>query len=630
MKAKKLIAVLLALVMAAALLPLGAMAQEVSPLDAAELHTDRMSALSEDASAEKVSTLGNGLNGFYISVNGQAFTDYNQTIKCGNGTAKLTRGENYPVLTLTNATISKAEHVISADGVAYYAGITHFSDYGTLLVIKIVGDCSMTAPAASTSSKVYEGIVTDGYLDIKGGKLKMNNYSIGIDADRANFIGAAVNMSSKIGVYANYVSVSDSSISVTGRSAILATELSCYDNKSSVTLNADSKGEEKIAVYCETLNMDYDATLNVSVNANTKSFADSDGYVINAVYASGMSGGSVNTRMNITDTGKAFVLGVYSEDVCMNEVSSDIKINGTTKMTVGIEYDNTDSPTSLRSISSVIKGASDNDVPLALGERFDNKGDATHIYASTDAKNPVFGAIVLSEIPHDMNHDTDSALQINGRILCPQNGDYSLTEQDGEKICIVVDGEGKPANSVVITNEDHPFKDVKTTDYFKDPVVWAYENEITKGTSDISFSPNADCTRAQVVTFLWRAMGCPEVGDVKNPFNDVKDGQWYTEAVLWAVENGITNGTSANTFSPNAKVTRAQVVTFLYRTAKAAPVKTDNPFNDVKAGQWYTDAVLWTVENGITNGTSKTTFSPNSVCTRGQIVTFLYRFNNVK
>ena len=520
------------------------------------------------------------------------------------------------MLTLTNATISKAEHVISADGVAYYAGIAHFSDYGTLLVIKIVGDCSMTAPAASTSSKVYEGIVS--------------NYSIGIDADRANFIGAAVTMSSKIGVYANYVSVSDSSISVTGRSAILATELSCYDNKSSVTLNADSKGEDKIAVYCDTLQF-YGSALNVSVNANTKNFTGSDSYVINALYASGMSGGRVNTRMNITDTGKAFVLGVYSKNAEMKEVSSDIKINGTTKMTVGIEYDNTDSPTSLRSISSVIKGASDNDVPLALGERFDNKGDATHIYASTDAKNPVFGAIVLSEIPHDMNHDTDSALQINGRILCPQNGDYSLTEQDGEKICIVVDGEGKPVNSVVITNEDHPFKDVKATDYFRDPVVWAFGNEITNGTSDISFSPNADCTRAQVVTFLWRAMGCPEVGDVKNPFNDVKDGQWYTEAVLWAVEKGITNGTSANTFSPNAKVTRAQVVTFLYRTADSPEVtNAKNPFTDIKGGQWYTDAVLWAVANDITNGTSKTTFSPNSVCTRGQIVTFLYRFNNVK
>lgn len=177
---------------------------------------------------------------------------------------------------------------------------------------------------------------------------------------------------------------------------------------------------------------------------------------------------------------------------------------------------------------------------------------------------------------------------------------------------------------------ENPFVDVKDGEWYTNAVLWAYyhEPQITNGIDKTHFAPNADCTRAQMVTFLWRAMGCPEAEGVDNPFTDVKDGQWYTDAVLWAVSEGITNGTSAATFSPNAKVSRAQTVTFLYRAAKAAPVKADNPFKDVKAGEWYTDAVLWAVANDITNGTGENTFSPNSVCTRGQIVTFLYRFIN--
>ena len=175
---------------------------------------------------------------------------------------------------------------------------------------------------------------------------------------------------------------------------------------------------------------------------------------------------------------------------------------------------------------------------------------------------------------------------------------------------------------------DNPFVDVVEDDYFCTPVLWAFyhEPQITNGMDKTHFAPNSTCTRAQVVTFLWRAMGCPTVENAKNPFDDVKSGQWYTDAVLWAVENGITNGTSATTFSPNAKVTRAQTVTFLYRAAKGEPVDASNPFKDVAAGQYYSDAVMWAVANGITNGTSPTTFYPDKTCTRGQIVTFLYRF----
>ncbi len=174
----------------------------------------------------------------------------------------------------------------------------------------------------------------------------------------------------------------------------------------------------------------------------------------------------------------------------------------------------------------------------------------------------------------------------------------------------------------------NPFTDVHESDYFYDAVLWAANAnpQVTAGTSPTTFSPNATCTRAQVVTFLWRAKGCPEPQSSNNPFTDVASSEYYYKAVLWAVENEITAGTTATTFSPNAGCTRAQVVTFLWRAeGKPQPQSSNNPFTDVASSEYYYNAVLWAVEKNITKGTSDTTFSPDDTCTRGQIVTFLYR-----
>ncbi len=172
-----------------------------------------------------------------------------------------------------------------------------------------------------------------------------------------------------------------------------------------------------------------------------------------------------------------------------------------------------------------------------------------------------------------------------------------------------------------------PFSDVKSGAYYYEPVLWAVKHnpQITNGTSATTFSPDATCTRGQVVTFLWRANGCPEPKNTKSPFKDVSKDAYYYKAVLWAVENGITNGTSGTTFSPNAPCTRAHVVTFLWRSEGSVKTGGQNPFRDVKSGQYYTDAVLWAVSKDITKGTDATHFSPDKPCSRGQIVTFLYR-----
>lgn len=172
---------------------------------------------------------------------------------------------------------------------------------------------------------------------------------------------------------------------------------------------------------------------------------------------------------------------------------------------------------------------------------------------------------------------------------------------------------------------NNPFVDVPDTAYYYDAVKWAVEEGVTTGTSSRTFSPNATCTRGQAVTFLWRAAGSPSPVSNSNPFADVKSSDYYYDAVLWAVEQGITVGTSASTFSPDQTVTRAHVVTFLWRAEGSPAADGSNPFVDVSEDAYYVEAVLWAVENGITAGTSANTFSPDDGCTRAQIVTFLCR-----
>ena len=170
-----------------------------------------------------------------------------------------------------------------------------------------------------------------------------------------------------------------------------------------------------------------------------------------------------------------------------------------------------------------------------------------------------------------------------------------------------------------------PFTDVADDAYYADAVVWAVSKSITSGATATTFVPNASCTRGQMVTFLWRANGSPEPKSTATSFTDVKSGAYYEKAVAWAVENNVTTGTSAATFSPDATVTRAQAVTFQWRAAGAPASEGTNAFTDVSASAFYAPAVQWAVNAGVTTGTSATTFSPNSSCLRAQIVSFLYR-----
>ena len=225
-------------------------------------------------------------------------------------------------------------------------------------------------------------------------------------------------------------------------------------------------------------------------------------------------------------------------------------------------------------------------------------------------------------------------------ITVKPNDGYELskltaTDQSGNRLSLSDKGDGKYTftmlGSKVSVDASFSkiaasvnFRDVTQSDYYYDAVQWAVEKGITEGTSATTFSPDASCTRAQMVTFLWRAAGSPAPKSTVNPFKDVSSSDYYYNAVLWAIENGITTGVSADRFAPGAAVSRAQTVTFLYR-ANGSLAANGAGFSDVAADEYYANAVAWAVRSGITTGTGNGKFAPNAPCTRGQIVTFLYR-----
>jgi len=240
-------------------------------------------------------------------------------------------------------------------------------------------------------------------------------------------------------------------------------------------------------------------------------------------------------------------------------------------------------------------------------------------YVRVSPTNPQPGdQVVITPVPDEGY--TIGAVVVTNRngdalgLVDSGNGTYSFTQPDDT---VVID--------VTFTEETAVhYADVPEDSYYFDAVAWAAQEGITNGTDETHFSPSDPCTRAQVLTFLWRAAGCPEPSMTSSAFTDLDETMYYYKAVLWASENGITNGTSSTTFGPDDIVTRAQTVTFLFR-AMGDETDGSESFVDVSQDSLYYQAILWASESGITNGTSNTTFSPDNDCIRAQVVTFLYR-----
>lgn len=202
--------------------------------------------------------------------------------------------------------------------------------------------------------------------------------------------------------------------------------------------------------------------------------------------------------------------------------------------------------------------------------------------------------------------------------LTEKNGKYTFTMPAGKVTVSAAFKAAAPAS-------ENPFTDVPSGAYYEDAVIWAVKEDITSGTSATTFNPDGSCTRAQAVTFLWRAAGSPEPKSAAMPFTDVPAGSYFEKAVLWAVENRITKGTSDTTFSPDASCTRAQIVTFLWRAGGSPAVSGNSAFSDVAADAYYAAAVAWAEKNGVTGGIGGGLFGSDNTCTRAQIVTFLHR-----
>ena len=292
-----------------------------------------------------------------------------------------------------------------------------------------------------------------------------------------------------------------------------------------------------------------------------------------------------------------------SPDLTGNDYADSVELTYTFDKTAGGYHPGTGTGTGVTTYAITVKSAKNGDVT------------ASHKTASK-------GTTVTLTVDPDKGYVLDTLTVLDGK-----DKEIKLTEKKGKFTFTM------PAGKVTVkatfkaeqTTGKNPFIDVPAGSYYEDAVIWAVDKGITTGTSATTFNPNGICTRAQAVTFLWRAAGSPASKTKVMPFADVKAGSYYYDAVLWAVENGITKGSSETMFSPNATCTRAQIVTFLWR-ANGSPAVSGNPaFTDVASDAYYAAAVKWAEKNDVTGGIGGGLFGSNNNCTRAQIVTFIYR-----
>lgn len=404
----------------------------------------------------------------------------------------------------------------------------------------------------------------------------------------------------------------------------------------------------------------------ITVGADGDSYVDNDGSIILGAGSSVTdpngttelpNGGSVDQDGDVTQN------ALPAESISLNQTSVTLYSNTTpnaVQLIANVTPDNTTDPVAWSSDNEAVATVNESGLVTAVsngsatitvtagnvsaactvtvttytsgGSSSDDDDDPT--YSVTLPKNVKGGEIKTSHRYAEQGNtvtitvDPDKGYELDELTVTDSKGkELDLTDKGNGKYAFKMPGtrvEVEVSFKLIETEPEAPaFADVPASAYYADAVAWAVEQGITSGTSATTFSPDMSCTRAQIVTFLWRANGSPKA-DGANPFTDVSADAYYYDAVLWAVKEGITSGTSTTTFAPDMTVTRGQTVTFLYRAA-GAPAVSGGSFADVAADAYYADAVAWAVKEGITSGTGGNSFSPDAPCTRGQIVTFLYR-----
>lgn len=401
--------------------------------------------------------------------------------------------------------------------------------------------------------------------------------------------------------------------------------------KADATLTVEGKltvvNDSKLTV-AGTLNVESDGIVRV----NSKADVDGSGAITNRGVIALMKGAGDSDKATVSpDITLASASGVvYSQF----DVGSDVTIKN-------VKAETLSTPVTVDGVAN--SSAEETATPPTFGYRYSyyipssstGGGSSTPTYSITTSST-TNGVISVS--PKNASKDEKVTITVN-----PKDGYVldTLTVKDVDGKVVELKKEGStvytfkmPASKVTISatfteetaENENPFVDVFSSDYYYDAVLWAVENGITTGLTATKFGPDQEVSRAQMVTFLWRAAGSPKA-TASNPFTDVKSSDYYYDAVQWAVANGVTNGTSATTFSPEAPVSRAQAVTFQWRAA-GSPKVTASSFSDVSSDAYYADAVAWAVANEITNGVTATKFGPDVTVSRAQAVTFLYREAN--
>ena len=497
-------------------------------------------------------------------------------------------------------------------------------------------------------------IQSRGYLEMNGGEIsncssiaviagstfQFNNGKISNSTGTALFVIGTVNMaggqisgckSAAIAVHAGTLKMDGGLITNCDGSALVVFDENCsaYINGGSIT-NCNSAYSIQSRGYLEMNGGEISNCSSIAVIAgstfqfNNGKISNSTGTALFVIGTVNMTGGQINGCENgaVEVSSGDFNMNGGTIQNCSAEDSIVSINNGSTFAMTGGTIQNCVADSAIKLNGSMQVSGS----PVISGN-YDKKGRERSIYlCNTDSKIVVTGAL-----------GSDASLG----VYCPDskdsaivgNNNYALTASDlqkfhSENLQLVLNPKttnGK-LEGWLEYRKATAFSDVGKDYWCYNAVNWAVENGITNGTTETTFGPTNGCTRAQMVTFLWRAAGMPHAKNSVNPFTDVSPNRYYYDAVLWAVEQGITNGATATTFEPDRLCTRGHIVTFLWRAAgKPSHSTAASPFTDVAKNAYCSDAVLWASENGITQGMTATTFAPNRTCTRAQGVTFLYR-----
>ncbi|MBR7033321.1 MAG: S-layer homology domain-containing protein [Clostridia bacterium] len=548
---------------------------------------------------------------YRLWVNNEQFTDDHLTVQCGEGTATFDPAAN--VLTLDNAQITRG---YEEDQLG--TGILSFLDEELTIIVK--GDCTITETGGDGIGSYdmddeYQMVPHD--FTVKGdGKLTITESepwygygfyctgSLTLDGVDIEIVSVAS------GVWANRsLTVQNSKLNV-----------KCSTQFSGFVVNNGSAEFKNSEVYAESAN---GAGFLLGNDQDSSYLLVSSGDVT-LKGKIGVASDTDNSTVSVTG-GKLAIEGqdaAFSENF-LTDVDQHIPLGDGVEVTSGsVDGAAVTFASSWSHVHSYDEAVTD---PTCTEQGFITHtcscGDS-YVDTYVDALGHDYEDAVTAPTCTECGYTTHT---------CSRCGDsYVDNYVDASGHTFGSDGKAEKCTVCGEKNPDYKppvnFKDVVPGAYYADAVAWAVANGITTGTSATKFSPDEGCTRGQVVTFPWRAAGSPEPTGAKNPFRDVKSGEYYYKAVLWAVEKGITTGTSATKFSPNDTCTRGQIVTFLWRAeGEPNPAKNTNPFKDVKSGDYFYTAVLWAVGKGVTTGTDAKHFSPSDTCTRAQVVTFLYR-----